>query len=133
MFRLSAQASLEGTLRLPPSLHNLGPRPYMTAPNVVSGKILEAEVKVSVDPAQPLPLACGLYAVEAPEGVWLCAYYGSNRSVFDYLPQKGGDLNEATAGISFHKKEFVPKEEFQASRWELFKHANLMTYGAHGG
>ena len=109
----------------------------MTTPNVatprISGRILEADVKVSVDPAQPLPLACGLYAVETPEGVWLCAYYGSNRSVFDYLPQKGAELNEATAGIAFHKKEFVPKEEYQASRWEHFKHANLMTYGAHGG
>ncbi len=109
----------------------------MTTPNVatppISGKILEAEVKVSFDPAQPLPLACGLYAIETPKGVWLCAYYGSNRSVFDYLPQKGGELNEATAGIAFHKKEFVPKEEYQASRWEHFKHANLMTYGSHGG
>ena len=109
----------------------------MITPNVatapVAGKIVEAEVKVSVDPAQPLPLACGLYAIETPEGVWLCAYYGSNRSVFDYLPQKGAALNEASAGIAFHKKVFVPSDEYTSSLWEEFKHANLMTYGGHGG
>ena len=105
--------------------------PAATQP--VRGKIVEAEVKISVDAGRPLPLACALYAVEAPEGIWLCAYYGSNRSVFDYLPQKGGEIDEAKAGVTFHKKEFVPREEYQPSRWEEFKHANLMTYGAHGG
>ena len=99
------------------------------APQLISGKILEAEVKVSVDPAQPLPLACGLYAVETPEGVWLCAYYGSNRSVFDYLPQKGAEIDEKTLGITFAIREFVPKEKYGPSVWEEFKKARAMGAG----
>ena len=85
------------------------------------GKIVEAEVKVIVDPTRPLPLAWGLYAIEAPAGVWLCAYYGSNRSVFDFLPQKGAEVDEAKLGIAFAVREFVPKENFGPSAWEEFK------------
>jgi len=58
-------------------------------PQSVKGKITEAQVKVSVDATRPLPLVCALYAVESAAGVWLCAFYGANRSVFDFLPQKG--------------------------------------------
>lgn len=110
-----------------------------TTPNITSdksasilGKIIEAEVKVSVDPGRPLPLACALYAVEAEGGVWLCAYYGTNRSVFDYLPQKGAELDEAKLGILFHVKEFVPSGSFQPGAWEEFKKSRMMTYDAHG-
>jgi hypothetical protein len=109
-----------------------------TTPNTVSeksaairGKIIEAEVKVSVDPGRPLPLACALYAVEAEGGVWLCAYYGSNRSVFDYLPQKGAELDEMKLGIAFHVKEFVPGGSFQPTSWDEFKKSRMMTYDAH--
>jgi len=94
----------------------------------IKGKIIEAEVKVSVDPGRPLPLACGLYAIETEEGIWLCAYYGANRSVFDFLPQKGAEVDERTLGISFHVKEFLPKPDYQPARWEEFKKARLMTY-----
>lgn len=97
----------------------------------IRGKIIEAEVKVSVDAARPLPLVCALYAVETPEGVWLCAYYGSNRSVFDHLPQKGAELNEANLGIAFHTRKFVPPIEYQAGLWEEFKKKHLVTYGGH--
>ena len=99
-----------------------------TTPNTASeksasirGKIIEAEVKVSVDPGRPLPLACALY------GVWLCAYYGSNRSVFDYLPQKGAELDEVKLGIAFHVKEFVPAGSFQPAAWDEFKKSRVMT------
>ena len=94
----------------------------------IKGKIIEAEVKLSVDPGRPLPLACGLYAIETEEGIWLCAYYGANRSVFDFLPQKGVEVDERTLGISFHVKEFVPKPDYQLAHWEEFKKARLMTY-----
>ena len=53
----------------------------------VRGRIIDSQVKVSVDAARPLPLVCALYQVESPEGTWLCAYYGANRSVFDFLTQ----------------------------------------------
>jgi len=102
-------------------------------PQSIRGNIVEAEVKVSVDPARPLPLACGLYAIETPEAVWLCAYYGANRSVFDYLPQKGAALDEMTAGIAFHVRQFVPKEQYNASVWEEFKKARFMGFGGHAG
>ncbi len=97
----------------------------------IRGKIIEAEVKVSVDASRPLPLACALYAIETAEGVWLCAYYGANRSVFDYLPQKGEGVDEAKLGIAFHIKQFVPKDQYQAGLWEEFKKAHLMVYGSH--
>lgn len=90
------------------------------------GKIIEAEVKVSVDPGRPLPLACALYAIETPEGVWLCAYYGANRSVFDFLPQKGAEVDEKNLGIAFHVKEFVPKDHYGPAKWEEFKKARFM-------
>lgn len=101
-------------------------------PSRVTGKIIDAVTKVSVDATRPLPLACALYAIENAEGVWLCAYYGANRSVFDYLPQKGADVDEATLGISFLHKEFVPKDQYQPARWERFKKERFMAYGGHG-
>ena len=94
----------------------------------VKGKIIDAEIKISVSPAFPLPLASGLYAIDDGQGVWLCAYYGSNRSVFDYLPQKGADFDEKSAGIMFHIKEFVPKEDYQPAVWDAFKKSRLMTF-----
>ncbi len=95
------------------------------------GKIIEAEVKVSVDAARPLPLACALYAIEAAEGVWLCAFYGANRSVFDCLPQKGAEIDEAKLGIAFHTKKLIPRDQFQAGVWDDFKKAYFMAYGGH--
>jgi hypothetical protein len=94
----------------------------------LKGKIIEAEVKLSVDPGRPLPLGCALYAIEGEEGVWLCAYYGANRGVFDFLPQRGAEVEERTLGISFHVKEFFAKADYQPARWEEFKKARLMAY-----
>ena len=96
----------------------------------VHGKIVEAEIKISVSPAFPLPLAAALYAIEAADGMWLCAYYGANRSVFDYLPQRGAELDEATAGITFHVRQFIPKDQYQPALWEEFKKSRLMTFKA---
>ena len=101
------------------------------SPNAICGKIVEAEIKVSVDPANPLPLACALYAIETPAGVWLCAYYGANRSNFDYLPQKGADVDEKALGIAFLTREFVPKDEYQPARWEQFRQSHLMSLSSH--
>ena len=98
----------------------------------VGGKIIDAEVKVSVDATRPLPLVCALYAVESPDGVWLCAYYGANRSVFDFLPQKGADVEEAKLGIAFRTKQFIPKDQYRPEQWEGFKKENFMAYGGHG-
>lgn len=106
----------------------------VTAPSPtqpVRGKVIEAEVKVSVDAARPLPLACALYAVETDEGVWLCAFYGANRSVFDSLPQKGAYVEEAKLGIAFYTKQFVPKDQYQPGVWEEFKKAYFMAYAGH--
>ena len=97
----------------------------------IRGKIIEAEIKISVDPANPLPLACALYAIETPAGVWLCAYYGANRSNFDYLPQKAADVDEKTLGIVFPTREFVPRDEYQPERWERFRQSQLMTCSPH--
>lgn len=105
--------------------------PAATLPRV-AGKIIEAVVKVSVDATRPLPLACALYAVENAEGVWLCAYYGANRSIFDYLPQKGAEVDEAQLGIAFLHKVFVPKDQYQPALWEQFKKERFMAYGGHG-
>jgi len=105
------------------------PSPAQTG---VRGKIIEAEVKVSVDATRPLPLVCGLYAVESPGGVWLCAYYGSNRSVFDFLPQKGAEIVESELGIAFHLRNLVPKEQYTSTSWEEFKKAHFKAYSAHG-
>jgi hypothetical protein len=98
-------------------------------PQTVGGRIIEAQVKVSVDAARPLPLVCALYAVESSEGVWLCAYYGANRSVFDFLPQKGADIEEKKLGIAFRSKRFIPKDQYQLELWEEFKRDNFMAYG----
>jgi hypothetical protein len=96
------------------------------------GKIIEAEVKVSVDAARPLPLVCALYAIEASNGVWLCAYYGANRSVFDFLPQKGAEVDEGTLGIAFQSKQFLPTDQYRPERWAEFKKERFMAYGGHG-
>jgi hypothetical protein len=103
--------------------------PAATAP-CVTGKIIDTVAKVSVDATRPLPLACALYAVENSEGVWLCAYYGANRSVFDYLPQKGAEIDEAKLGIAFLHKVFIPKDQYQPGDWEKFKKERFMVYGA---
>ena len=111
----------------------MGTSPPTTASSnpPLHGKIVEAEVKVSVDPGHPLPLACALYAIEAEGGVWLCGYYGTNRSVFDFLPQKGAEVDESQMGITFHVRQWVPKEEYQPAVWDQFKKARLMTFESH--
>ena len=104
-----------------------------TASNpAIHGTIIEAENKSSVDATRPLPLVCALYAIEAAEGVWLCAYYGMNRSNFDFLPQKGAAIDESTLGFVFHVKEFVAKDQYQPALWEAFKKKRMMAYGAPG-
>jgi hypothetical protein len=102
-----------------------------TATDHVTGKIIDMVSKVSVDATRPLPLACALYAVENSEGVWLCAYYGANRSVFDYLPQKGAEIDEAKSGIEFLHKVFIPRDQYQPAAWEDFKKKYFMVYGAN--
>ena len=99
---------------------------------LVGGRIIDAQVKVSVDAARPLPLVCALYAVESSDGVWLCAYYGANRSVFDFLPQKGADVEETKLGIAFRTKQFIPRDRYRPEQWEEFKKENFMVYGSHG-
>jgi hypothetical protein len=103
-----------------------------TATTAIRGTILEAETKSSVDATRPLPLVCGLYAIDVGEGVWLCAYYGMNRGNFDYLPQKGAAVDETTLGIAFSVKEFVAKADYQPALWEAFKKKRMLAYGAHG-
>jgi hypothetical protein len=98
----------------------------------IRGKIVEAEVKQSVDPARPLPLVSALYAIEAPEGFWLCAYYGMNRSVFDFLPQRGAEVDEKRLGFVFHVKEFHARDEYQPAHWEEFKKRCMMVLGGGG-
>jgi hypothetical protein len=105
--------------------------PTAAAPRVM-GKVIDTISKVSVDATRPLPLVCALYAVESADGVWLCAYYGANRSVFDFLPQKDAEIDEAKLGIAFRHKTFVPKDQYQPAQWEEFKKAQFMVYGAHG-
>jgi hypothetical protein len=104
--------------------------PTAAAPRV-AGKIIDSVVKVSVDATRPLPMACALYAVENAEGMWLCAYYGANRSVFDYLPQKDAEIEETRLGITFLHKVFIPKDQYQPAQWEQFKKERFMAYGAH--
>jgi len=98
----------------------------------IQGTIIEAEVKPSVDATRPLPLVCALYAIEAAEGVWLCAYYGMNRSLFDFLPQKGAVVDESQLGLVFHFKELVPKDQYLPGLWGEFKKKRVMVYGGHG-
>ena len=107
------------------------PTPVAMVPQNIQGKIIEAENKVAVSAARPLPLACGLYAVETSGGVWLCAYYGQNRSVFDYLPQKGAEFNDVTAGITFQVREFIPAEKYGPVVWEEFKKTRFMGFEEH--
>ena len=99
----------------------------------IRGTIIEAETKSSVDASRPLPLVCGLYAIDAGDGVWLCAYYGMNRSNFDFLPQKGVAVDESKLGFVFHVKELVPIGQYQPSLWEEFKKKRMMAYGGRGG
>jgi len=110
----------------------MGATPETAATAGIRGTIIEAEVKPSVDATRPLPLVCGLYAIEAAEGVWLCAYYGMNRSNFDYLPQKGAAVDESKLGFVFHVKELVPKDHYTPARWDEFKKQRMLAYGAHG-
>ena len=49
-----------------------------------------------------------------------------NRSVFDYLPQKGTEVDESKLGITFKVREFVPKEQYGEPLWEAFKKTRLM-------
>lgn len=98
----------------------------------IRGTIIEAEIKSMVDATRPLPLVCGLYAIDAADGIWLCGYYGTNRSVFDFLPQKGAVVDETTLGIVFQVKDFVPKAQYQPAQWEEFKKTRMMTYAGHG-
>jgi hypothetical protein len=108
-----------------------------TAPSAfaepIRGRVIEAEVKISADPTEPLPLACALYAIEDQQGVWLCAYYGANRSVFDCLPQKDAVVDEGKLGIAFYSREFVSKEHFKPEVWQEFKKRRFMSYGGPGG
>ncbi len=102
------------------------------APHLVRGRIIDAQVKVSVDATRPLPLACALYAVESPDGVWLCAFYSANRSVFDFLPQKGADIDERKSGIAFRTKHFISRDQYRPEQWEEFRKHNFMAFGGHG-
>jgi len=68
---------------------------------------MEAEIKISVSPAYPLPLASALYAIEAADGVWLCAYYGANRSVAP-RSTKRRPASRSTSGSSFPKTNTSP-------------------------
>ncbi len=99
----------------------------LSATRPISGTIVEAEIKQVVDPTRPLPLVTAVYAIEAEDGVWLCSYYGSNRSNFDHLPQKGAGVDESKLGIVFHSKEFIPKDQYQAGRWDEFKRLHIPT------
>lgn len=92
---------------------------------VVRGTIIEAEIKQVVDPTRPLPLVTAVYAIEAEDGFWLCSYYGSNRSNFDYLPQKGTLVDESKLGLAFHSKEFVAKDQYHPARWDEFKRLHI--------
>ena len=97
----------------------------------IRGKIIEAEVSLSQNAVNPLPLACGLYAIEDAKGVWLCAYYGSNRSNFDFLPQKDASVDEDKLGIAFQSREFIPRDRYKPEVWEEFKKARFRTLASH--
>jgi hypothetical protein len=98
----------------------------------INGTIIEAEIKQVVDPTRPLPLVTAVYAIETENGFWLCSYYGSNRSNFDYLPQKGAVVDESKLGMVFHSKELVPRDQYQPARWEEFKKLHMpVSHGAH--
>ena len=109
---------------------NMGPTSIAipAAPLAFRGRIIEAAVKVSVDAARPLPLACGLYAIQSSEGVWLCAYYGMNRSIFDFLPQQGAEVDEVKLGIAFQVRQFMPTDQYGPAAWEEFKKARFMGF-----
>ena len=97
----------------------------------IRGKIIEAEASLSQNAVNPLPLACGLYAIEDAKGVWLCAYYGSNRSNFDFLPQKDASVDEDKLGIAFQSREFIPRDRYKPEVWEEFKKARFRTLASH--
>ncbi len=97
----------------------------------IRGKIIEADISISQDAIHPLPLACGLYAIEDTGGVWLCAYYGSNRSNFDFLPQKDAEVEESRLGITFQSRQFVPRDRYRPEAWEEFKKTHLRSLASH--
>ena len=80
-----------------------------SAPQFVRGKIVDTQIKVSVDATRPLPLVCALYAVESSEGVWLCAYYGANRGVFDYLPRRARRWRRPNWALPFGPNSLSPR------------------------
>lgn len=102
-----------------------------TSEGPIRGKIIEAEISISQDAVHPLPLACGLYAIEDAKGVWLCAYYGSNRSNFNFLPQKDASVDENKLGIAFQSREFIPRDRYKPEVWEEFKKARFRTLASH--
>lgn len=105
----------------------MNPTTTQSTARPISGTIIEAEMKQVVDPTRPLPLVTAVYAIEADDGFWLCSYYGSNRSNFDYLPQAGTVVEESKLGIVFHSKEFIPREQYQSARWDAFKRLHIPT------
>ncbi len=107
------------------------PKSSPGAAQPIRGTVIEAEIKVVVDAARPLPLVTALYAIETTDGVWLCSYYGMNRSNFDYLPQKGAVVDESRLGILFHSKQFFAKGHYQQADWEEFKKSRMVRQEAH--
>jgi hypothetical protein len=108
------------------------PTTTLSTGRAISGTIIEAEIKQVVDPTRPLPLVTAVYAIETEDGFWLCSYYGSNRSNFDYLPQKGAVVDESKLGMVFHGKELVPRDQYHPARWEEFKKLHIPAgHGAH--
>jgi hypothetical protein len=108
------------------------PTTTLSTGRTITGTIVEAEIKQVVDPSRALPLVTAVYAIETEDGFWLCSYYGSNRSNFDYLPQKGAVVDETKLGMVFHSKELVPTDQFQPARWEEFRKLHIPAgHGAH--
>ena len=106
--------------------------PEMATPEQpIHGKIIEAEITISTDAVHPLPLACCLYAIEDDKGIWLCAYYGTNRSNFNFLPQKEATVEENKLGIAFQSKKFIPRDHYQPKIWEEFQKTHFRTLAKH--
>jgi hypothetical protein len=51
-----------------------------------------------------------------------------NRSVFDYLPQNGAEVDEVTLGIAFQVRQFVPTDQYGPAAWEEFKKTRFMGF-----
>ncbi len=110
----------------------VSPTTTLSTGRAITGTIIEAEIKQVVDPTRPLPLVTAVYAIETEDGFWLCSYYGSNRSNFDYLPQKGAVVDESKLGMVFHSKELVPRDQYHPARWEEFRKLHIpVGHGAH--